>query len=178
MTFIFLVVAVIGAGTLVTAINRSPAIDRRSHAAPAAVPAPRAAAARVRPVPERLIMAVTDRKYCIGGTLCPGYCAQQANGCETEQVYRISLPRRTDISRITLYASDDVGVTHVAELVIMLDGRRVGRLPVRWEGSTLGLPVGRTGRHMTIEARDPTGSRFAGEEAIISDIKVFGRPAK
>jgi hypothetical protein len=51
-------------------------------------------------------------------------------------------------------------------------------LPVHWEGSALDASVQRVGRLVTIEARDPTGARFAGEEAVISDIKLFGAAAK
>jgi hypothetical protein len=185
MTFIVLVVVTIAASTFVGAVNRPPA-----NGAPAAVtsaarpaksttrPAPRPVAARVGPSPERVLFAVTGRKYCIGGTLCPSYCAQPTNSCEVEPIYRIGLERPAEISRIQLYAYNDVGVTHVAELVVRLDGMAIGTLPVRWQGGTLDLPVRLTGQRITIEARDSSGSRFAGEEAVISDVKVFGRTVK
>jgi hypothetical protein len=129
-------------------------------------------------LPERVLFAATGRKYCIGVTLCPNYCEQPTNSCKVEPIYRIDLERPADISRIQLYAYDDVGITRVAELVIRLDGMAIGTLPVRWQGGTLDLPVRLTGQRITIEARSPSGSRFAGEEAIISDVKVFGRSIK
>jgi hypothetical protein len=178
MTFIVLVVAIIAATTLLTTVNRPPATLAPAVSTSAARLAPRPVVARVRPLPDRLVFAVTGRKFCIGGTLCPSYCAQATNSCEVEPVYRVTLDRPTDVSRIQLYAYDDAGVTHVADLVVMLDGRQIGKLPVRWEGATLDLPVRRTGQRIAIEARDPSGARFAGEEAIISDIKVFGRAVR
>ena len=185
MTFIVLLaVAIIGGSTIVIAVNHPPNVIAVNHSPKSGVrpavksaarSAPRPVVTHVRPLTEQVLFALTGRKFCIGGTLCPSYCAQSANGCEVEPIYRISLPRPAEISRIQLYAYDDVGVTHVAELVVRVDGMAVGTLPVRWEGATLDLPVGHAGQRITIEARDPGDSRSAGEGAIISDVKVFGR---
>jgi hypothetical protein len=175
MVLVVLLVAVIATSTLVAAVSRPPVRVAPASAVSAVKRLPVAAVAPAPPLPDRVVAEISGRKYCIGGTLCPSYCGEPAKSCEAQPIYRLQLDRPTRISRIQLYAYDDVGVTRVAELVVKLDGHQVARLPVRWEGSTLDAPVRRTGRLITIEARDPGGLRFAGEEAVISDVKVFGR---
>ena len=124
--------------------------------------------------PERTLVEDLGKQYCIGGTLCPSYCGQPAKHCEAKASYSLRLDAPASISRIQLHAEDEVGLTRVAELVVKLNGRQLATVPVRWTGSTLNVAVNRRGQLITIEARDPRGIRFAGEEAIISDIHVFG----
>jgi len=176
MVFVVLVVAVIATSTLVAAVQAPVPVGPTRSFSVKRVPV--AAVAPATRLPDRVVAEEAGRKYCIGGTLCPSYCADPAKACEAKPTYQVRLERPTRISHIRLYASDDVGVTHVAELVVKLDGREVAKLPVHWEGSALDASVQRVGRLVTIEARDPTGSRFAGEEAVISNIKLFGAAAK
>ena len=131
-----------------------------------------------RRAPERTLVEDLGRQYCIGGTLCPSYCEQPAKRCEAKPSYSLRLDAPASISRIQLHAEDEVGLTRVAELVVKLNGRQLATVPVRWTGSTLNVAVNRRGQLITIEARDPRGIRFAGEEAVISDIHVFGRGPK
>lgn len=126
------------------------------------------------PAPERTLVEDLGKQYCIGGTLCPRYCEQPAKHCEVKASYSLRLDESASISRIELHAEDEVGLTRAAELVIKLNGRQLATVPVRWTGATIHVPVNRRGQVITIEARDPRGIRFAGEEAIISDIHVFG----
>jgi hypothetical protein len=164
-----LFVALIAAAAIVGRIDRphvsiAAKIPQSTDATKA--PAPRA--------PERILVEDLGRQYCIGGTLCPSYCEQPAKRCEANASYSLRLDAPASISRIELHAEDEVGLTRVAELVVKLDGRQLATVPVRWTGSTLNVAVKRRGQLITIEARDPRGIRFAGEEAIISDIHVFG----
>jgi hypothetical protein len=129
-------------------------------------------------LPERAVAEVVDKKYCIGGTLCGEHCKEPGNGCEARPTYQLKLDRRTSITRIELYADDPVGLTRAAELVIKLDGRELGKYPVEWKGSRITVRVERAGQLITIASRDPRRIRFAGEEAVISDIHVFGRAPK
>src|SRR5215472_16053853 len=125
--------------------------------------------------PERVLVEDLGRQYCIGGTLCPSYCEQPGKGCEARPFYSLKLDRPANTSRIELHAEDEVGITRKAELVVQLNGRQLGTFPVNWTGSTITIPVNRAGQRITIEARDPLGVRLGGEEAVISDIHVFGR---
>jgi len=110
--------------------------------------------------------------------LCPNYCEHPSKVCKAQPLYSFKLDRPASISRIELYAEDEVGLTRQAELVVKLDGRQPETSPVNWTGSTITIPVNRTGQDVTIEARDLHGVRFAGEEAVISEIHVFGRKLK
>jgi hypothetical protein len=112
------------------------------------------------------------------GTLCPNSCEHPGKVCKAQPLYSFKLDRPASISRIELYAEDEVGLTRHAELVVKLNGRQPGTFPVNWTGSTITIPVNRTGQDVTIEARDLHGVRFAGEEAVISEIHVFGRKLK
>ncbi len=164
-----LFVALVAAAAMVGRIDRPPV------SIAAKVPQSGDATKTARPrAPERTLVEDLGRQYCIGGTLCPGYCEQPAKLCEAKPSYSLRLDAPTGISRIQLHAEDEVGLTRVAELVVKLDGRQVATVPVRWTGSTLNVAVNRRGQLITIEARDPRAIRFAGEEAIISDIHVFG----
>ena len=147
----------------------------RPHVSIAAKTPQSSDATRATPrAPERILVEDLGRQYCIGGTLCPRYCEQPAKRCEAKASYSLRLDAPVSISRIQLHAEDEVGLTRVAELVVKLNGRQLATVPVRWTGSTLNVAVNRRGQSITIEARDPRGIRFAGEEAVISDIHVFG----
>jgi hypothetical protein len=164
-----LFVALMAAAALAGSIDQPPVrvaakIPRSSAATKTAAPRP----------PERSLVEDLGKRYCIGGTLCPSYCEEPAQSCEAKPSYSLRLDAPAGISRIELHAEDEVGLTRVAELVIKLDGRQLAAVPVRWTGSTLDVPVNRRGQSITIESRDPRGIRFAGEEAVISDIHVFG----
>ena len=63
-------------------------------------------------------------------------------------------------------------VKRPAELVVKLDGRQLRTFPVR--GTGISIPVNRTAQRITIESRDPGGVRKSGEEAVISQVHVFG----
>jgi hypothetical protein len=154
-------------------------IDRPHVSIAAKVPQTSEATKTAGPrAPERILVEDLGRQYCIGGTLCPSYCEQPAKRCEAKTSYSLRLDAPASISRIQLHAEDEVGLTRVAELVVKLNGRQLASVPVRWTGSTLNVAVNRRGQLITIEARDPRGIRFAGEEAVISDIHVFGRGPK
>jgi len=127
-----------------------------------------------RPAAERTVLEDLGKPYCIGGTLCPDYCEQQAKRCEVKASYSVTLDAPARLSRIELHAEDEVGLTRAAELVVKLDGRQLATVPVLWSGSILNVPVNRRGQSITIESRDPRGLRFAGEEAVISDVRIFG----
>jgi hypothetical protein len=167
--FFLLFVALIAAAAMVGTIDQPPVRVAAKIPQPAVLTGTVQASA-----PERALAEDLGKHYCIGGTLCPSYCEQAARRCEAKPSYSLRLDRPAGISRIELHAEDEVGLTRVAELVVKLDGRRVAAVPVRWTGSTLDVAVNRRGQLITIEARDPRGIRFAGEEAIISDICVFG----
>lgn len=163
-----LFVALLAAAAMVGRIDR-PHVSiaaKVPHSSDAATARPRA--------PERTLVEDLGKQYCIGGTLCPSYCEQPAKRCEAKASYSLRLDAPASISRIELHAEDEVGLTRIAELVVKLNGRQLASVPVRWTGSTLNVAVNRRGQLITIEARDPRGIRFAGEEAIISDIHVFG----
>ena len=125
--------------------------------------------------PERVLVEDLGKQYCIGGTLCPSYCERPGKGCEAQSFYSLKLGRPASISRIELHAEDEVGLTRQVELVVKLNGRQLGTFPVNWTGSMITIPVNRAGQRVTIESHDPHGVRFAGEEAVISEIRVFGR---
>jgi hypothetical protein len=126
------------------------------------------------PSPERVVVQDLGKHYCIGGTLCANYCEDPAKNCEAKTVYSLRFDRPTRVSRIELYASDDEGLTRMAELVVKLDGRDLGTFPVQWTGSAVSAPVHRSGELLTIEARDRSSVGYAGEGAVISAIYVFG----
>ncbi len=132
---------------------------------------------RVR-APERILIEDLGQQYCIGGSMCPDYCEQAGKGCKAQSLYSLELARPASISHIELHARDEVVLKRPAELVVKLDGRQLGTFPVRWTGSTLSIPVNRTGQRITIGSRDPHGARLAGEEAVISEVQVFGRDLK
>jgi len=164
-----LFVALIAAAAMVGTIDQPPV------RVAAKIPQPTVSTRTAQPRdPERTLAEDLGKQYCIGGTLCPSYCEQPAKRCEAKASFSLRFDAPVGISRIQLHAEDDVGLTRLAELVVKLDGRRVAIVPVRWTGSTLDVPVKRRGQSITIEARDPRGIRFAGEEAVISDIHVFG----
>jgi hypothetical protein len=125
--------------------------------------------------PERALIEEFGKRYCIGGSMCPDYCERPVQGCEAQPFYSLQLERPARISRIALYARDEIVLTRPAELLVKLDGQQLGKFPVQGTGSSIRIPVNRIAQHITIESRDPHGIRKSGEEAIISEVQVFGR---
>jgi hypothetical protein len=128
--------------------------------------------------PERILTEELSKQYCIGGSMCPDYCEQPDKGCEAQPFLSLKLDRPASISRIALHAQDRIVLKRPAELLVKLDGRQIGRFPVLRPSGAISIPVNRTGHRITIESRDPDGIRKAGEEAIISEVQVFGRDLK
>ena len=174
-SFLLLFVAFIAVAAIAGRMDQSPVSTAAKPLR--STPSTKAKLAKVHG-PERVLVEDLGKQYCIGGTLCPSYCEQPGKGCEAQPLYSLKLDRPASISSIELHAEDEVGITRKAELVVELNGRQLGTFPVNWTGSTITVPVNRTGQRITIEARDPLGVRLGGEEAVISDIHVFGRELK
>ena len=170
-----LFVALIAVAAIADRIDPSP-VSATSKVAVSTAPA-NVERARV-PGSERVLIEDLGKRYCIGGSMCPDYCAQPGEGCEAQSLYSLKLDRPASISRIALYAQDEIVLKRQAELVVKLDGRQFGKFPVRWTGSAISIPVNRTAQRITIESRDPHGVRKSGEEAVISEVHVFGRELK
>ncbi len=168
-----LFVAFIAVVAIADRIEQSP-VSTATKAA-RSTPSVRAELAKVRE-PERVLIDDLGKQYCIGGSMCPEYCGQPGKGCEAHSLYSVKLDRPASISRIELYAQGEVVVKRPAELVVKLDGRQLGTFPVR--GTGISIPVNRTAQRITIESRDPDGVRKSGEEAVISQVHVFGRDLK
>jgi len=166
-----LFVALVAVAAIAGRIDRSP-VSATTRVAISTAPAKVERAV----VHEREHVLVEDlgKQYCIGGSMCPDYCEQPGKGCEAQSSYSLKLDRPASISRIALHAQDQIVLNRQAELVVKVDGRQLGKFPVRSNGA-IRIPVNRTGQRITIESRDPNDVRKSGEEAVISEIHVFGR---
>jgi hypothetical protein len=171
-SILLVLVALVAAAAIAGRIDQSPPVRTTTK------PAQSFLKSRVEPPrargPDRELVADLGKQYCIGGSMCPDYCEQAGPGCETQAVYSLKLDRPASISRVEFHAQDEVVLKRQAALVVKLDGRPLGTFSAR-ASETISIPVMRPGRHITIESRDPHGSRRAGEEAVISEVHVFGR---
>ncbi|HSI38994.1 MAG TPA: hypothetical protein VLA00_00415 [Xanthobacteraceae bacterium] len=119
------------------------------------------------------------KPVCIGGTLCASFCAAAAPACEPAPAYMVRLDQPRFIGTLQLYAHDNVGPTRRADLKVKLDGRPVGTAEVYRNGATVSVKIGRTGQLVTVEAaHHANGFLAGGEEAVISDVYLFGAPAR
>jgi len=139
-----------------------------------------------RPTPDRIVFEDLGKHYCIGNRLCTEHCARPEHGCQVKTVYTQKLDQPTRISRIQLYAHNNIGPTRRPDLLLVkVDGAEFGRFPVNRAGSTISVVVNRNGQLITIEAMyNRNGSLLGGEQsviaegAVISDIYAFGRDAR
>lgn len=162
----------------------SVATDAVPHPAPRPAPAPGMAKAASPPPAKAAQPRVTGivheelgKKYCIGGRDCEKHCGEASAGCEARKVYTVKLEKPAQIARIQLFAHDDVGASRRADLIVRVDGVETGKAAVYRSGSTVVLPVNRAGQLITVEAtHNQNGFLEGGEEAVIGDIYVFGRP--
>src|SRR5262249_40072393 len=88
-----------------------PRIPQTKSAAQSALskPAPVQAAAPSAPSPDRIIFDDLGKHYCVGSALCVEHCAKPDKGCEVKVVYTHKLDQPVRISRIQLYAHDNIG---------------------------------------------------------------------
>ena len=118
-----------------------------------------------------------EGRHCIGGVECASYCAATDRNCTAEFNYMIELDKPTYIAAIQLNAHDDVGKTRRSKLVVRVNGRLIGEQPVYRLGSSVSLAADVVGQVITIEsAHQQNGFLRGGDEAVIWDVFVFGRP--
>jgi len=151
---------------------------------PLSKPAPVEAAAPS--APDRIIFDDLGKHYCVGSALCVEHCAKPEKGCEVKVVYTHKLDQPVRISRIQLYAHDNMGPMRRTDLLrVKVDGMELGKFSVNRTGATISVPVNRTGQLITIEAMyNRNGALLGGEQvaigegALITDIYVFGRDTR
>jgi len=185
--FLTAVVTMIAGSALATETDQPSVTSAKPTAqATPSKPAPTQVPAESTSPPDHIIFEDLGKHYCVGNVLCPEHCAKPDQGCEVKAVYTQKLDQPSRISRIQLYAHDNVGLTRRTDLLLVkVDGRDLGRFPVYRAGSTISVPVNRNGQLITIEAMyNRNGLLLGGEQtviaegAVISDIYVFGRDAR
>ncbi|MEO1197754.1 MAG: hypothetical protein AAFX39_00770 [Pseudomonadota bacterium] len=150
--------------------------DDQSQAETAAADATEAANDDTTPTPAGGILYEDDaRSYCIGGSLCETYCEDNDDTCEPVTAYQIRLDQPVHISRIQLFAHDQIGESRRANLVVRVNGEVVDEQPVYRRGALVSLDIDRIGQLVTIETRhNQHGLEGGSDEALIRDVFVFG----
>lgn len=125
--------------------------------------------------PEKALYEDIGKRYCIGGVSCLKRCSPPGPGCEVRNVYVIRLERPAQVTTLRLRVSELANPGEAPALRVRVDGVPLDTITRLRPGTPLTIPMRRSGRVITVEAVSAQRVE-TGVEAIVSDIRVFGRP--